>query len=182
MLEIIVPETEFYNEKTGNFIKADKQILKLEHSLISISKWESKWKKPFLTEETKTKQEILSYIECMSISPLCDKSVIFRLTESNYNDITEYISDSMTATWFSKSKPTSKRDIMTSEVIYAQMIGLGIPVEFEKWHIHRLMTLIKVCDILFNKDSKKNLMSQKEILKSNRELNEARRKKLNTKG
>lgn len=181
MLTIVVPETEFYDEKKQEFGKYNSQTLKLEHSLVSISKWESKWTKPFLVEGEKTSQEIKSYIKCMSVTPIQDETVFDRLSQENYNAITDYIDAPMTATWFNdRSKKQSKR-IMTSEVIYAQMIGFGIPVEFEKWHINRLLTLIKVCNIMFNEDSK-NKMTQKEIYQSNRELNEQRRKAANSKG
>lgn len=180
MLQIEVPSSESFDEKTSTFIVNKPQILKLEHSLISISKWESKWEKPFLTREPKSVEEIISYIECMCMQTISDKSVFRRLSDDNQKAINDYISAPMTATWFNDSKKPG-REIITSEVIYAQMIGLGIPVEFEKWHINRLLTLIKVCGIMFNKDPKKT-MSRKEIYKKNRELNEARRKKVNTRG
>lgn len=180
MLKIIVPGQELYDQKNNKFITKKDQELKLEHSLLSISKWEAKWKKPFLVSKPeKTKEEILDYIKCMSTVPVNDDSVFYRLTKENMELINAYIQDPMTATWFNDSKTKNSREIVTSEVIYAQMIGLGIPIEFEKWHINRLTTLIRVCDIKFNKGTK---MSKKEIYKSNKELNEARRKKMNSKG
>ncbi len=181
MLQIEVPSSESFDEKESKFIVHEPQVLKLEHSLISISKWESRWKKPFLTEEPKSVEEILSYIECMCIQPVSDRSVFYRLSKENQKAINDYISDSMTATWFNDHGKKPSREIITSEVIYAQMIALGIPIEFEKWHINRLLTQIKVCNIMFNNDSKSK-MSKKDIFKSNRELNEARRRKANSKG
>lgn len=181
MLEITIPRTEYFDSEKQEFGYYDAQTLKFEHSLISISKWESKWTKPFLTKEEKTQKEIMSYIQCMCITPVSDKSIFSRLTAANQQEIVDYISAPMTATWFNEPKNSSNKKITTSEVIYAQMIGFGIPVEFEKWHINRLLTLIKVCDIMFNDDSK-NKMSEQEIYQSNRELNEARRKKYNTTG
>lgn len=185
MLEIIVPKTEYYNSIKQEFGYYREQKLRLEHSLISISKWESIWRKPFLVEEpVKTTEEIISYIECMLITPNVDKTVLDRLSNENFEAINDYIASPMTATWFNdnRKKNSAKKDIITSEVIYAQMIGLGIPIELEKWHINRLLTLIRVCDIMFNTDSSKNKMSQREIYKSNKEINEARRKKMHTKG
>lgn len=181
MLELIIPEKECYNSKTKEFEIQMSQTIKLEHSLISISKWEAKWKKPFLTDKEKTINEIRHYIECMCIGPVSDKDIFSRLSSENIEQINDYIADSMTATWFNDVKKNRSREIVTSEVIYAQMIGLGIPVEFEKWHINRLLTLIKVCDIMFNKNSK-DKMSKKDIYKSNRELNASRRAKMNTTG
>lgn len=181
MLEITIPKTEYFKSDTQEFGYYDAQTLKFEHSLISISKWESKWTKPFLTDKQKTQEEILSYIQCMCITPISDKSVFNRLTPTNQQELTDYIAAPMTATWITDKRPNASRRVITSEVIYAQMIGLGIPVEFEKWHINRLLTLIKVCDIMFN-DDPKNKMSKKEIYQSNRELNEKRRKELNTTG
>lgn len=181
MLEVIVPEQECYNSKTNEFEVIKSQSIKLEHSLISISKWESKWKKPFLTKNNKTPQEIRHYIECMCIGSVSDKDVFSRLSSENIEQINDYIADSMTATWFNDARSNRSRDVVTSEVIYAQMIGFGIPVEFEKWHINRLLTLIKVCDIMFNKNSK-DKMSKKDIYRSNRELNAARRAKMNSTG
>lgn len=181
MLEIIVPGCECYNSKTKEFEVFKDQILKLEHSLISISKWESKWKKPFLTDKEKSHEEIHHYIECMCIGSINDRTIFSRFSSENIDQINDYIADSMTATWFNDVKKNRSKEIITSEVVYAQMIGLGIPVEFEKWHINRLLTLIKVCDIMFNKNSK-DKMSKKDIYRSNRELNAARRAKMNTTG
>lgn len=132
MLEITIPRTEYFDSKKQEFGYYDAQTLKFEHSLISISKWESKWTKPFLTKEEKSPKEISSYIQCMCITPVSNESVFSRLTAANQQEIVDYISAPMTATWFNDRKKNSDKKIITSEVIYAQMIGFGIPVEFEK--------------------------------------------------
>lgn len=149
--------------------------LVLEHSLLSISKWESKWKKAFLDPRgKKTTEQINDYVRCMTIKPPNDSSVYSRLTSSDMNKIGEYISDSMTATWFN-DKNAGKRDsrIMTSELIYCQMVLNGIPFECEKWHLNRLLTLIRVCNA---ENSPKKKMSQKDLYSQYRAVNAARRK------
>lgn len=181
MLVIEVPKREFWNEQTEEFVKMDAQVLELEHSLVSVSKWEAKWNKPFLSDNRKTDEEVMDYIKCMTmntVDPLC-YSV---LTRKNMEDINNYISAPMTATTFGTSGSQSKksREIITSEVIYYWMIALNIPMECQHWHLSRLITLIRVCDSKSNPDKKK--MSKAETLRQNRELNEARRQKLKSKG
>lgn len=180
MLSIHIPKSEKFNNLTGEFIYIKEQTLHLEHSLISISKWESKWHKPFLSKEEKTEEEIAYYVRCMIINNNVDAYACYGLTEDNYKEISNYIEDPMTATWFKddKSKPTN-HEIITSELIYYWMIALNIPVEFEKWHINRLLTLIKICNI---KNTPPKKMSKNEILNRNRALNEARRQANHSKG
>lgn len=181
MLNLDVSEKELFNELTGEFFTIPAKTIKLEHSLVSISKWESKWKKPFLSSE-KSAEEIIDYIKLMTISQNVEDEIYNYLNNEEINKVTEYISDTMTATWFNekqeKKSPTS-REIITSEIIYYWMIQLNIPVEFQKWHINRLLTLIKVCSIK-NEPPKK--MSKRELLNRNSKLNAERRKMLNSKG
>lgn len=180
MLIITVPETEFFNEETNEFVKIKSQKLQLEHSLVSLSKWESKWQKPFLHTENKTYEMIVDYIKCMTITQNVDPIVYQSLTRENLTEIEKYISDPMTATWFNKKEQKKKsREIITAELIYYWMISLNIPFECQKWHLNRLLTLIQVCSIK-NEPSKK--MSKRDIYNQNRMLNEARRKHFNTKG
>ena len=180
MLEIVIPEQELFNEETSEFIYIKEKVIHLEHSLVSISKWESKWQKPFLSKDPKTSEETRDYVRCMTITQNVDPIVYYGLTSDNVNRISEYIESPMTATWFSKEYTQSRsREIVTSELIYYWMISLNIPMECQKWHLNRLLTLIKVCNVK-NQDPKK--MSTNAIMKNNRAINAARRARLNTKG
>lgn len=178
MLNIVVPDQEFFNEETQEFFTLKGQTLQLEHSLVSLSKWESKWNKPFLSKNEKTLKETIDYIKCMTITQNVKPYIYDMLTNENILDINKYIDSPMTATTFNVQN-TPSREIVTSEIIYYWMISLNIPLECQKWHLNRLLTLIRVCN-LKNTPSKK--MSKKEIMSRNAALNAARRKKLNTKG
>jgi len=182
MLQITIPKTEQFNEKTEEFIYSKEQSLQLEHSLVSISKWEAKWHKPFLDSKTKSNEETIDYIRCMTLTQNVDQDSYNHLDSKSIKQITEYINDSMTATWFSEDKNAKKgtnREVVTSELIYYWMIELNIPVEFQKWHLNRLITLIKVCNV---KKSPPKKMSKREIANRNRALNESRKKAENTRG
>ena len=179
MLEIIIPGLELYNEETNEFTCYDDVKLELEHSLVSISKWESKWCKPFLDGKDKTLDEIVDYVRCMTISDNIESDVYDRLTEENLVVINEYIGRPMTATTFNNEKKSTGRDIITSEIIYYWMVSFNIPFECQYWHLNRLLTLIKVCNVKNNPPKK---MSQKEILARNKALNDARKKELGTRG
>lgn len=180
MLEIIIPATEQWDEKNQEFITSKEQILRLEHSLVSLSKWESKWCKPFLSKENRTMEETIDYIKCMTLTQNVDDHVYNLLTIDNIKKVNEYISAPMTATTFSDSnKKGGGNEIITSELIYYWMISLNIPFECQKWHLNKLFTLIKVCSIK-NQPPKK--MSKKDIMSRNAALNAARRKQMNTKG
>lgn len=180
MLQITIPAVELWDERKQEFVITKEQTLQLEHSLVSISKWESKWCKPFLTKQEKTFEETLDYIKCMTLTQNVDPEVYNYLTNENIKEINEYIGAPMTATYFSDEK-TSKtsREQVTAELIYYWMIAFNIPFECQKWHLNRLLTLIKVCSIK-NQPPKKR--SRKEIMRRNAALNAARRKQLNTKG
>lgn len=184
MLEIIIPKSEMFNENTNEFINIEETKLYLEHSLISISKWEAKWKRTFLdTTKEKNADEILDYIKCMTMNKHIDDVVYKGLTNENVQQILEYIKDPMSATQFVETQSDKygprSHDKPTSEFIYYLMITYNIPVEFEKWHLNRLLKLIKVCEIK-NGNGKK--MSRNQIMSRNQAINEARRKKYNTKG
>ena len=180
MLRITIPAVEQWDEAKQEFIYTKEQTLSLEHSLVSLSKWESKWCKAFLTKQEKTFEETLDYIKCMTLTQNVDPEVYNYLTNGNIKEINEYIEAPMTATYFSDEK-TSKtsREQVTAELIYYWMIALNIPFECQKWHLNRLLTLIKVCNIK-NQPPKKR--SKKDIMSRNAALNAARRKQLNTKG
>ena len=180
MLKIIIPSTEMWDEVNEKFVYSKEQVLQLEHSLVSLSKWESKWCKPFLSKENKTFEETIDYIRCMTINQNIPDEVYNCLTGENIMEINEYISAPMTATRFSNdAMGKGNREQITSELIYYWMIALNIPFECQKWHINRLLTLIRVCNIK-NHPSKK--MSRREIMSRNTALNAARRKKLRTNG
>lgn len=180
MLDIIIPSTELWDERNEKFVYTKSYTLRLEHSLVSLSKWESKWMKPFLSKHEKTFEETIDYIKCMTLTQNVDPDAYNHLSDANIKQINEYIECPMTATTFLKEKSGgSNGEQTTSELIYYWMIALNIPFECQKWHLNRLLTLIKVCSIK-NQPSKK--MSKNDIRSRNAALNAARRKKLNTKG
>jgi hypothetical protein len=175
MLEITISKQEYFDESCGEFVYVPEQHLTLEHSLVSLSKWESKWHKPFLQEESKTIEESLDYIRCMTVNKNVNPLAYRGITPALFKQINDYIDAPMTATWFSKEQSKGgKSEVITSELIYYWMIALQIPVEFEKWHLNRLITLIKVCNI---KNAPPKKMSRREIMERNRRLNSARKKK-----
>lgn len=179
MLKLILPKIELYDEQNSLFIDCDEEVLLLEHSLASISKWESIFHKPFFKDEKRTVSEERSYIECMIID---DKDIPYlesRMTDDIVNKIYDYIGDDMTATTFSKTSSKRNSEIVTSELIYYWMVALNIPFECQYWHFNRLMTLIKICSI---KNSPSKKMSKREQALMNSKLNQMRRKSLNTKG
>lgn len=186
MLQIIIPAREasdLWDEKNEEFIPipaTKEQTLQLEHSLLSLSKWESKWCKPFFTKEEKTNEEIIDYIRCMTITTNVKPDVYYYLSKENISEVIKYIDAPMTATTLPKQKRGGiNREQVTSELIYYWMIALNIPFECQKWHLNRLLTLIRVCEIK-NEPPKK--MSIGEIMSRNRSLNAARKKRLNTHG
>jgi hypothetical protein len=180
MLRVVIPATEMWDEVNGVFINTEECTLELEHSLASLSKWEGKWRKPFLTDKEKTLEETVDYVRCMTLSQNVDPDTYNHLTTKNIEDINEYISTSMTAAWFPKNNTKgSSNEQVTSEIIYYQMIALNIPFECENWHLSRLLTLIRVCSEK-NKSPKK--MSKREQFNQNRSLNAARRARLNSRG
>lgn len=179
MLEITISSIELYDEINEEFIFSKEQKLQLEHSLVSLSKWESKWKKPFFSGN-KTREETLDYVKCMTINKNVDSSVYNFLSSKNIEDINSYIEDSMTATTFSKmEKHNPKSEVITSEIIYYRMIALNIPFECQKWHLNRLITLIAVCSIK-NEPPKK--MNKNDVLKNNKALNVSRKNAMKTRG
>lgn len=184
MLRIVVPGGEQWDEGKGEFLYGKGAVLQLEHSLVSLSKWEAKWRKPFLDEKKeKTPEEMLDYIRCMSLVKDVPEEIYSFLTPENFREINEYIQAPMTATWFSDRKGSgghgSRGKTLTAEVIYYDMIALGIPFECQKWHLNRLLTLIKVCE---EESRPKKKMGRKELMRSNAALNAARRKRLNSRG
>ncbi len=181
MLKLTFKPIEKYDELTNTFQYSDKCVITLEHSLVSLSKWESKWHKPFLTKDEKTLEETIDYIKCMTVTKNVDEDVYSRLTNEHLQAVRDYIENPMTATTFSNLQEGRKinREIITSEIIYYWMTVFNIPFECEKWHLNRLLTLINVCNI---KNSPPKKMGKKEIYQRNKALNMARRRSLNTGG
>ena len=180
MLQITIPEGEFFDESTESFVIVKEQTLQLEHSLVSLSKWESKWKKSFLSTTEKTFEESIDYIRCMTITQNVNPLVYQNITPGIIAKVTEYIDLPMTATTFKDDNNRGhSREIITSEIIYYWMITYGIPFECQKWHLNRLLTLIRVCAI---KNQQPKKMGRNELANRNRSLNAARRSRLNTKG
>ncbi len=180
MLQITIPAAEMYDERKNEFVSIKEQTLQLEHSLVSLQKWESKWCKPFLNKQDKTSEELLDYVKCMTITQNVDPIVYHFLTNDNIKQINSYIEAPMTATTFSEDKNAKKnREIITAELIYYWIIALNIPFECRKWHLNQLLTLVKVCNIK-NQPPKKT--SKKDLLSRNAALNAARRKQFNTSG
>ena len=181
MLQITIPSRDdLWDESKGEFVTSKEQKLVLEHSLVSLSKWESKWCKPFLSKQEKTTEETIDYLRCMTLTQNVDPEVYNFLTDDNIRDVNAYIEAPMTATWFSNSNTGKQnREQITAELVYYWMIALNIPFECQKWHLNRLLTLIRVCEV---KNSPPKKMSRRELLNRNAALNAARRKQLNSKG
>lgn len=181
MLELTIPEKEFYDERKNEFIYYPGLKLTLEHSLISISKWEARWKKPFLSKESKTQEEFLDYIKDMTVTKNVDEGVYKRLGNRELQKVLDYIADPATATTFSdlrKNQKPGRKETITSELIYYWMDISGIPYEAEKWNLNRLLTLIHIHDVKENSQK----MSKKDIYARNKALNAQRRAKSGSKG
>jgi len=180
MLQIIIPAKEAWNEKKEEFVNITQEhVLQLEHSLVSISKWESKYCKPFLTKSDKTYEETIEYIKCMTITQNVDDEVYNNLTKANIEAINNYIMEPRTATTFFDDKAGSSRETVTSELIYYWMIALNIPMECQKWHLNRLLTLIRVCNV---KNTPPKKMNKRDIASRYASLNAARRSKFGSRG
>lgn len=177
MLQITIPETELFNSQKSEFVYVKEQTISLEHSLVSISKWESKWHKPFFNrnavQSKKTSEEVLDYIRCMTLTQNVDPNTYLALTANNMKQIEDYINDPMTGTTISEKegRKASARQV-TSELLYCYMFSMNIPKECEKWHINRLITLIRVCGI---ENSPKKKMSKGDALRHTAAMNKARR-------
>jgi hypothetical protein len=180
MLTITVGATDIYDESTNTFGAQGGFKLNLEHSLVSLSKWEAEFEKPFLGKGAKTQEEILAYIGCMILPPFPPGDFLLKLSKANFDDINAYIDRKMTGTTFS-DRPGAPRtsQIITSELIYYWMTAFNIPFSCEEWNLNRLFTLIRICDV---KQSKPKRMSRTEIAQRNRELNARRKAELGTKG
>lgn len=186
MLTITIPAREGYDDNKQEFITTKETTLQLEHSLLSLHKWEQKWHVPFLGDQQKTAEQSLDYIRCMTITPNVDPNVYILMPKETVNKITNYIGNPMTATWFADDKDKKKllgaqkshSEVITAEIIYYWMIALGIPVEYRKWHLNSLLTLIRVVSI---KNAPKG-KTDANWAQNRRALNEARKARLHTRG
>lgn len=172
MLQLEVSGHEYYDESQGLFVSIKPQKLVLEHSLVSLAKWEAKWKKPFLSKENKTVEETIDYIRCMTVSQNVPEMVYYGITNDMIDEINQYILDPMTATTFRELHHPPSSEGITAELIYYWMTAFNIPFECQKWHLNRLLTLIRVCNV---KSAPPKKMSRQDMLKQQRALNQQRR-------
>lgn len=180
MLRITISGDEFFNEETEEFVVVDATIIDLEHSLVSLSKWEAKHEKAFLGRTEKTNEELFDYLKCMILNKDIDPDIILNASKHNFEEIQKYIESNQSALKFDSVPGRSGvGEAITSELIYYWMIAYNIPFECERWHLNRLFSLIRVCSI---KNSPKKKMTKQELAKRNRELNAKRRAELGTQG
>lgn len=179
MLTITFPEVELFDSETQTFIETEALTIELEHSLVSLSKWESITNKAFLGKEEKTPQDMLEYIKCMTITPGVPPETYSRLTSEHYEAINSYMNAKMTATWFQEDKSPPSRETITAELIYYWMIELNIPFECETWHLNRLFTLIRVVNV---KRQPAKKMNRSEMARQRSALNQQRLSRLGTSG
>lgn len=181
MLKLDIPAIEGFDNSTNTFTNISPAVtLQLEHSLLSLSKWEAKWHKPFLSKnEEKTREEICDYIRCMTLDSSVNPEIFKNLSNDIINKVIAYIDEPMTATTFSDHDKGRSREVITSEIIYYWMVSFNIPFECQKWHLNRLLTLIRVCSV---KNQPEKKMSAKEIMARNKALNAQRKARLHTRG
>ena len=181
MLQIAVQGREFYDEAANRVVTVKGQTIQLEHSLVYLSKWERKWKTPFLNKTDMTREMSLDYVRCMTLTQNVNPDLYENLTEEDLTAIRDYIDDPMTATWFKKTNRPPNRDVITNEIIYYWMITFGIPFDpCQKWHLNRLLTLIRVCDEKSAPGRKK--MSKRQAAAQYKDLNAMRKARLGTRG
>lgn len=181
MLKIHIKPVELFDEKTMEFITVKEQTIAMEHSLVSIAKWEEKWEIPFIGRQEKTDEQWLDYFRCMTITQNVPEETFYALSAENISEIQKYIEAPHSATFFKESNSKGPVKTVTSEEIYSWMISLQIPVEFQKWHINRLLNLIRLININ-NDPSKKNKKMTSKDLRNRNEINAQRRAMLNSKG
>ncbi|WPJ30632.1 hypothetical protein [Streptomyces phage Psst1] len=179
MLAIEVVLEEGFDEEKQKFVVVKSCVLELEHSLASLSKWESVFEKPFLSDKEKTPEEVFEYIKMMVVSPNTPPEVFLHLTTKNVEEIRAYIDAKMTATTFNERNAPRNREVITAEIIYHWMIAAGVPFECQYWHLSRLLTLIRVINL---KNTPPKKMGKREMLSQRQKLNAQRRQQFGTSG
>lgn len=183
MLTITVPGVELFDDETSSFITLEEVVLELEHSLVSLSKWESIWEKPFLGPDEKTNEETIGYVECMTLTPNVSPDVYQRLSNENLQAINNYIESKQTATWFKENPHQPRnREIITAEIIYYWMVSLDIDWQAQEWHLNRLFTLIKVCNQKNQPQKKLGVKEKMDAAAQRRALNAQRKAQMQTAG
>lgn len=187
MIEITIPKGQIVDDETGNVYRAEKDwTLVLEHSLISVQKWEAKWHVAFLNRGTRTFEQTIDYLRCMTLTPNVPEEIYYCIPEKEMKKVLDYVDDPMTATRVNDDSESQRgfgrkigREVVTAEVIYYWMISLNIPAEYKKWHLNQLLTLIRVINAK-NQPKKKRRM--KDVLEEYRAINEANKARFHTEG
>lgn len=179
MLRLRIVLKEGFDESSNEFVSSESVVLELEHSLVSLSKWESKWEVPFLGTEEKTNEQVLDYIRMMFSGDEFPDGLLDRLTQDHIQEINAYVNAKMTATWFGDHQAEKSREVITAELIYYWMIALGIPFQCQSWHLNRLLTLIKVCNI---KNAPKKKLTSANAAQRNKQINQERRRQMGSTG
>lgn len=183
MLKIVIPGQELFDEHTSEFVQAPGFVLELEHSLVSLSKWEAKYEKAFLGPREKTPEEVFGYVKAMCLTPDVPDEVFSRVTQAQFDEITKYIDSNMSATHISDLPGAPKsREVITNELIYHWMFALDVPIECQNWHLNRLFTQLKVINAKTQPPKKLTAEQRAQMARRNSELNERRLKELNTTG
>lgn len=180
MLTIVVSAVESFDDSKQQFVSEGGTTLELEHSLVSLSKWESQHEKPFLGKEEKTAEEVVSYVKAMTLTPNVPAEIFQQLDQEHFEAINAYIESKQSATWFSEAPGAPKSsEVITAELIYYWLTVFNIPFEVENWNLNRLFNLIRICNI---KSAKPKKMSRNEQAARQRELNAQRKAQMSTRG
>lgn len=179
---------ELFDEETNTFLHPVGKKLHLEHSLLSISKWEAEWEIPFLNTD-KTSEQSLSYIKCCVLDDDFDELLLNTLSDKNILDFNAYLSKGMTAKKIidlrsslsqkRKSRRPASQKALTSEDIYYSMIQFHVWKECEEWPLQRLLSLLQLCSLKSNSTGE---MSKSDQAKFYREENARRKAKYHTNG
>lgn len=185
MLKLVIPALELFDEKNNLFINQDEVTLELEHSLVALAKWESKWEKPFLGSDEKSTEETLDYLRCMTLNPDVPPEVYRRINDDHMAQVNKYLEAKMSATWFTEPKVSGNapvrrsRETITAEIIYYWIVALQLDWEVQHWHLNRLFTLIKVCN---QKNAPEKKRPKRDMVAERQRLNAERKAAMKTQG